>query len=88
MAKKTTPATTKTKAPAIAPDAEAETPLKQTKARGSSVPKKPKTDAPTATTTEVTDEMVAEHAYHLWKNGSPGNHHDHWTAAERALRGK
>jgi hypothetical protein len=36
---------------------------------------------------EITDAMVAEHAYHLWLNGEPGDHHSHWLAAERKLRG-
>ena len=94
MAKKTTTTTTvtKTKAPAIAADTDGATPVKQTKPRNSSVPPKAKTSAvapaPTATTTEVTDEMVAEHAYHMWKNGEPGDHVHHWTSAERKLRGK
>ena len=91
MAKKiTTTTTTKSKAPAVAADTDAAMPVKETKPRNSSVPPKAKTvaAAPTATTTEVTDDMVAEHAYHMWKNGAPGDQFDHWTAAERALRGK
>ena len=81
MAKKTTATTavaTK-KAPAIAVDADVQTPVKETKARNSVVPPAAKTKAPAA---------VAEHAYHLWINGTPGDHVEHWTTAERALRGK
>lgn len=86
MAKKTT---STSKKPAVEPDADAATPTKQTKARNSTVPPKSRTSAtPSATTTDVTDDMIAEHAYHLWKNGTPGNELEHWTAAERALRNR
>ncbi|MCA1481621.1 DUF2934 domain-containing protein [Bradyrhizobium sp. NBAIM08] len=62
--------------------------MKETKPRATAVPKTTKASKPTATTTEVTDEMVAEHAYHLWQSGHPGDHVEHWTTAERNLRGK
>lgn len=92
MAKKTTTSaakTTKSKAtePLVAPDVAAAEPVKETKPRATAVPKT-KAPKPSATTTEVTDEMIAEHAYHLWKNGHPGDHVEHWTEAERKLRGK
>lgn len=91
MANKTTAATPKsTKSRAVEPDAAAKKkPVKETKSRASAVPPtKTKAPKPTATTTDVTSDMIAEKAYHLWLAGHPGGEHDHWIAAERQLRGK
>jgi hypothetical protein len=95
MAKKTTaaktPATSKmTKSRAVEPDVATKAkPVKETKARASAVPPtKAKSAKPTATTTDITSDMIAEKAYHLWLAGHPGGEHDHWIAAERELRGQ
>ena len=90
MANKTTATSKTTKSRAIEPDIAAKAePVKETKARASAVPPtKNKAPKPTATTSDVTSDMIAEKAYHLWLAGHPGGEHDHWIAAERALRGK
>ena len=97
MPKKTTPSTSSAapktkKSPAVAADVQAEAPVKETKARNSTVPPKAKTASKSAhfdaTTTEVTDAMIAEHAYHMWKSGEPGDQDSHWHAAVKKLRGE
>ena len=91
MAKKTTAVTKKTtKSRTVQPDASKGKPVKETKPRASAVPPttKAKASKPSATTSDVTNDMIAEKAYHLWLAGHPGGEHDHWVAAERALRGK
>lgn len=92
MAKKTTAAAPKNKSKAVAPDAAATSkPVRETKPRASAVPpstKAAKAPKPSATTTDVTNDMIAERAYHLWKAGTPGDELHHWTRAERELRGK
>src|SRR5438045_2110825 len=85
--------------PAVETDAAPQTPVKATAARNTTVPPKAKSaktngvengavSAAGGATTHVSDAMIAERAYHLWKAGSPGSEHDHWVAAERELRGK
>jgi hypothetical protein len=91
MAKKTTAAAVRktTRSRAVEPDAaSAAKPVKQTKTRASAVPpSKARAGKPTATTTDVTNDMIAEKAYHLWLAGHPGSEHDHWIMAERELHG-
>jgi Protein of unknown function (DUF2934) len=69
--------------------------VKTSRVRQSSVPpKSTRGSAKSASTTglsepaQVTREMIAERAYHLWRSGAPGGEFDHWCAAERELRAR
>lgn len=76
--------------PAVDP-VPAAAPKKSVKPRATSVPRAAKSTGQAAVVaavaeTMITDEMIAERAYHLWRNGQPGDHYEHWMAAERELR--
>jgi hypothetical protein len=82
MAKKTTPAPSKTpaaKAPVAkaAPAAATATPVRNTPI--------PKVAAPVRK--EVTHEMIAQRAYEIHLSGQGGSDVDNWHRAERELRG-
>lgn len=62
--------------------------VKTTPARNTNVPPKAKAGAKASAVIEITREMIAERAYHLWRTGAPGGELDHWCAAERELNGK
>lgn len=65
--------------------------VKTVKPRNTTVPPKASAKPAARKTTqslEVTHEMIAERAYHLWLSGATGGEFDHWCAAERELRGK
>lgn len=62
--------------------------MKSTPARKTTVPPKTRSTKSAAKPVEVTREMIAERAYHLWQSGAPGGEFDHWCAAERELNGK
>lgn len=67
--------------------APAAAPAKTSKPRATSVPRAAKA-AVVAAASEVvvTTDMIAERAYHMWRNGEPGDDVGHWLAAERELR--
>lgn len=83
MAKKVTPGTGASTAalqtPGVPPAAAKAAPA---------VPSRPAPAAPAPATQPlmVTDQMIADRAYFKWQNGDPGDHHGHWTDAERELR--
>ena len=89
MAKKVTPKSAAPKSetiPAASPLADAPpaaAKLKSTKPRATPVVPSAAASLPSI----VSDQMIAERAYHKWRNGEPGDPHHHWTTAERELRG-
>ncbi len=88
MASSAKPSPSKSTPKSVSPSKREPT-VKSTPARNTTVP--PKATVSTkdnGRAAEVTREMVAERAYHLWLSGAPGGEFDHWCAAERELNGK
>ena len=84
MAKKVAKKSDDATVPAIDP-VPAAAPTTTVKPRATSVPRAAKQVA-ASVAPSVTDEMIAERAYHMWRNGADGDHVGHWMAAERELR--
>lgn len=87
MASSAKASTTKSAKPSVS-DAPREATVRSTPARKTTVPPKTRSTKSAARSVEVTREMIAERAYHLWQSGAPGGEFEHWCAAERELNGK
>jgi hypothetical protein len=75
----------------VAADAAPAEPVVKSTTRKSPVPRSTKAKAttnaePASTKAAPTADQIAQRAYELWQNGTPGSELDHWLMAERELR--